>query len=118
MKVGGQCHAPATLPPGKTQYPLYRRLGGPQSQSGWVQKISPPPEFDPRIIHPLASRYTDCALLAHRTGGAGQKIVPRITLTGYVHSFGSHMFEHCVHVHIIFTGCVHSLVHMCLENPH
>jgi hypothetical protein len=23
MGVGGQCHAPATLPPGKTQYPFY-----------------------------------------------------------------------------------------------
>ena len=30
MGVGGQRHAPATLPPGKTRYPLYRRLGGPQ----------------------------------------------------------------------------------------
>ena len=26
--VGGQRHAPAALPPGKTQYPLYRRLDG------------------------------------------------------------------------------------------
>jgi hypothetical protein len=38
--VGGQCHAPATLPPGKTRYPLYRKLDGPQGRSGWVQKIS------------------------------------------------------------------------------
>ena len=30
MGVGGQCHAPAVLPPGKTRYPLYRRLGGPR----------------------------------------------------------------------------------------
>ena len=30
MEVGDQCHDPATLPPGKIQYPLYRRLGGPQ----------------------------------------------------------------------------------------
>jgi hypothetical protein len=29
MGVGGQLHAPAALPPGKTWYPLYRRLGGP-----------------------------------------------------------------------------------------
>jgi len=28
---------------GKTRYPLYRRLGGPQGWSGQVQKISPPP---------------------------------------------------------------------------
>ena len=27
--VGGQRHAPAALRPGKTRYPLYRRLGGP-----------------------------------------------------------------------------------------
>jgi hypothetical protein len=40
--VGGQHHAPAALPPGKTRYPLYRRLGGPQCRSGRVRKISPP----------------------------------------------------------------------------
>jgi hypothetical protein len=49
------------LPPGKTQYPLYRRLGGPQDQSGQVWKFSPPPGFDPRIVQPVASRYTDYA---------------------------------------------------------
>ena len=31
-----------SLPPGKTQYPLYKRLGGPQGRSGQVRKISPP----------------------------------------------------------------------------
>jgi hypothetical protein len=31
--VGGQHHAPAALPPVKTRYPLYRRLGGPQGRS-------------------------------------------------------------------------------------
>ena len=41
---------PRPLTPGKTQYTLYRRLGGPQDQSGWVQKILPPPEFDPWTI--------------------------------------------------------------------
>ena len=28
MGVGGQRHDPSALPPGKTPYPLYRRLGG------------------------------------------------------------------------------------------
>jgi hypothetical protein len=37
--VGGQHHAPAALPPGKTRYPSYRRLGGPQDRSGRVRKI-------------------------------------------------------------------------------
>jgi len=41
MGVGGQCHDPAALPPGKSRYPLYRGLGGPQGRSGRVRKISP-----------------------------------------------------------------------------
>ena len=48
-------------PPGKTRYPLCRRLGRPQGQSGQVRKISPSPEFDPRTVQPVASRYTDWA---------------------------------------------------------
>jgi hypothetical protein len=47
------------LPSGKTRYPLYRRLGGPQGRSGQVRKISTPPGFDPRTVQPVASRYTD-----------------------------------------------------------
>jgi len=46
--VGGQRHAPAVLPPGMNLFPLYRRLRGPRGRSGEVQKISPPPRFDPR----------------------------------------------------------------------
>jgi hypothetical protein len=59
-----QHHAPAALPPGRTRYPLYRRLGGPQGQSGRVRKISPPPGFDPRTVQPVASRYADWAIPA------------------------------------------------------
>jgi hypothetical protein len=62
--VGGQSHAPAALPPGKTRYLLYRRLGGPQSRSGRVRRISPPTGFDPRTVQPVASRYTDWAIPA------------------------------------------------------
>ena len=50
-----------SLPPGKTRYPLYRRLGGPQGRSGKVRKISPPLGFDPRTVQPVASHYTDWA---------------------------------------------------------
>jgi len=46
-----------SLPPGKTRYPLYRRMGGLQGWSGEVRKISPPPGFDPRTVQPVASRY-------------------------------------------------------------
>ena len=36
-----------TLPPGKTRYPLCRRLGGPQGRSGRAENLAPP-GFDPR----------------------------------------------------------------------
>jgi len=42
MGMGGKRHTPAALLPGKARYPLYRKLGGPQGQSGRVRKISPP----------------------------------------------------------------------------
>ena len=40
--AGGQCHARLLYPLEVTWQPLYRRLGGPQSWSGQVQKILPP----------------------------------------------------------------------------
>ena len=65
MGVGGQRHVPAALPPGKTRYPLYRSLGGPQGRSGLVRKISPPSGFDPRTFQPVASRYTGWTIPIH-----------------------------------------------------
>ena len=38
---GSESRPGRSLPPGKSRYPLYRRLGGPQGQSGQVRKISP-----------------------------------------------------------------------------
>jgi hypothetical protein len=67
MVMGGQRQAPAALPPAKTQYPLYRRLGGPQGQSGRLRNISPAPGFDPRTFQPVASRYTDCTIASKHT---------------------------------------------------
>ena len=71
--MGDQRRAPAALPPGKTWYPLYRSLGGPQAWSEQVQKISPPPGSDPRTFNPVASRYTNCAIPAHGTVQFGGK---------------------------------------------
>jgi len=67
MGVGGQHHAPAALPPGQTRYPLYRRLRGPQSQSGRVRKnlATTQTGFDPRTAQAVASCYTDWAIPAH-----------------------------------------------------
>ena len=63
--VGGKRHGPATLSLGKTRYPLYRRLGGPQGRSGRVRKTSSPCRFDPRTVQPVASHYKDWAISAH-----------------------------------------------------
>jgi hypothetical protein len=60
--VGGKRHVPVALSPGKTQYPLYRWLVGPQGRSERVRKISPPPGFDLRTVQPVASRCTDWAI--------------------------------------------------------
>jgi len=64
MGVGVQFHALTALLLGKTLHPLYRRLGGPQAWAGQVQKISPPPGFEPQTVHPVASCYTDYAVLS------------------------------------------------------
>ena len=58
--VGGQRHAPAALPLGKT--PVTRCTGGWASAQDWfgrVRKILPPPGLDPRNVQPAASRCTD-----------------------------------------------------------
>jgi hypothetical protein len=60
-----QRHGPAALPLGKTHYALCRRLDGPQGRSGRVRKISHPPEFDPRTVKPVASRWANYAIPAH-----------------------------------------------------
>jgi len=57
--MGGSDHTPTAFRLGKTRYPLYRRLGGPQGRFGRIRKTSPPPGFDPRTVQPIATRYTD-----------------------------------------------------------
>ena len=48
------------LPPGKTRYPLYKRLGGPHGRSGQSENLVSP-GFDPRNVQPVVSRYTGWA---------------------------------------------------------
>ena len=47
-----------TLLPGKTRYPLYSRLGGPQTRSGRAE-ILVPTGIRSQTVHPVVSRYTD-----------------------------------------------------------
>ena len=46
------------------RYPLYKRLGGPRSQSGWVRTISLLPGFERRTVQPVTSCETVYAILA------------------------------------------------------
>jgi len=39
--VWSAAHLSRTLPLRKTQYPFYRRLGGPQGWSGWAENLVP-----------------------------------------------------------------------------
>jgi len=47
-----------TLPPEKTRYPLYRRLGGPQGRSGQAENLVPT-GIRYRTVQSVVSRYTD-----------------------------------------------------------
>ena len=47
-----------TLPLGKTRYPFYRRLGGPQGRSGWAENLVPT-GIRSWIVQPVVSHYTD-----------------------------------------------------------
>ena len=49
-----------TLPPGKSRYPLYRRLGGPQGRSGRAENLVPT-GIRSQTAQPVVSRYTDTA---------------------------------------------------------
>ena len=55
-----------TLPPGKTRYPLYRRLGGPRGWSGREGNLAPP-GFDPRTFQPVAQSLYRLSYPAHTT---------------------------------------------------
>jgi len=75
--MGGQRHALAALPLGKTRYPLYRTLVGWFPWPVWTgAEISPSRGFDPRTAHSLASRYTDWATSAHIKFKAAYRFCP------------------------------------------
>ena len=49
-----------TLSPGKTRYPFYRRLDGPQGRSGRAENLVPT-GIRYRTVQPVVTRYTDWA---------------------------------------------------------
>ena len=61
---GVQSHSSEVLAPGMTQYPLYRRMDGPQRQSGSVRKIWPLGIYH-RTDLSVASSYSDYDVQVH-----------------------------------------------------
>ena len=53
-----------TLPPGKTLYPLYNRLGGPQSRSGQAENLVPA-GIRSRALQPVAQSLYGLSYRAH-----------------------------------------------------
>ena len=47
-----------TLPPGKTRYPFYKRLGGPQGRSGRVENLIPT-GIRSRTVQPIVAIPTE-----------------------------------------------------------
>ena len=71
MGVGRQRHGPAALPPEKTRYPLYTRMGGLQGRSGRVRKISPPTGIRSQDRPARSDSLQDDQELQHGTRFAG-----------------------------------------------
>jgi hypothetical protein len=62
--MSGQLHAPAATPGREPRYPLYKRLGEPQSRSGRHGEVKILDSTGTRtptssVVQPVASRYTD-----------------------------------------------------------
>jgi len=59
MGVGGQGDAPAALPPRNTRCMMNKSWLGHRVGLDEYGESNPLPRFDPLIVHPVASRYTD-----------------------------------------------------------
>jgi hypothetical protein len=82
-------------PPGKTRYPLYRRLGGPQGRYRRVLKISPPPGCS--ILLSAKLNFIDLADLVYLTLGLWSK---NFYGTGYIFHQVSQYLEAFVEIYL------------------
>jgi len=67
-------HPGRTLPPGKTWYSLYRRLGGPQGRSGRAESLVPT-RARSRTVQPVAQSLYRLSYPAHKWLIKGIKII-------------------------------------------
>jgi len=90
-----------TLPPGKTGYPFYRRLGGPQGRSGRAENLVST-GIGSRTVQPVVSCYTDWAT------GTTSGQVPRCNGCVCVCSWI------CVCICVYVRVCVCVCTHVCM----
>jgi hypothetical protein len=64
--LGGHHHSPAALTPGEDPVPIVQEAGWAPGPIWAGAENLALPGFDPRTVQPLASRYTDYAMLALR----------------------------------------------------
>jgi len=89
-----------TLPLGKTLYPLYRRLGGPQGRSGQTENLVAT-GIRSRTVQPIVSRYTDWATRPIDLPFAFCKIISQILFPLFNHLVaGGHYRPKCVGDHV------------------
>jgi len=69
--MGWVVNAPprSLYPSEKEPVPIVQAAGFLQGRSGEERKISPPPQFDPPTVQPVARRYSEYAIPAHKAGG-------------------------------------------------
>ena len=104
MEGGWSTPRPGHIAPGKTHYPLYRRLGGPQGQSERVRKFWPSLGFDPRTVQPVASRYIDWAIPAHGKPKYSKKYLSQCHYgLGKVTPGASFIYFVRIHSNVVFT---------------
>ena len=109
-----------SLPPGKTRYPSYRRLGGPQGWSGQVQKISPPPGCDPRTVQLVAQSLYRLHYPAHLLHKCRDKCV-FYTDNGFWHSWYFHQFQLITNINTLvlrYSYHAHSYVQYIEQQMH
>ena len=79
-----------TLPPGKTRFSFYRRLGGPQGLSGRAENLVPT-GIRSRTVQPVVSRYTD-----HRSSSLPTELPgPRLGTVPKNNSYVNHLVLFC-----------------------
>ena len=100
-----------TLPPGKTQYPFYRMLGGPQGQSRWVENLVPTMIWS-QTIQPVVSCCTDWATqpIISASSWFYYKNLSRCTVT-----WTSDSYLVCNYLYVLQSSMLWS-VHLCLLN--